>query len=119
MQDRSRLARATLTTKPNRHGAIAAGTHFLRSMLAIGRLSTPQAVATYRRTVDARAGMGFFAMAEVDELRKRLEERAAILGRVPATPVVEELATVSVGGVDSLPTETPPGAPAPRAGGEA
>jgi hypothetical protein len=88
-------------------------------MLAIGRLSTPQAVATYRRTVDARAGMGFFVMAEVDELRKRLEERAAILGRVPATPVVEGLVTVCVGGCDSLPTETPPGEPAPRAGGEA
>lgn len=88
-------------------------------MLAIGRLSTPQAVATYRRTVDARAMMGFFVPAELDELRKRLEERAAVLGRVPATHIVEGLTTVSVGGGESLPTDSPPGAPAPRAGGEA
>jgi sensor histidine kinase regulating citrate/malate metabolism len=94
---------------------MAGGTHFLRSMLAIGRLSTAAAVATYRRTIDARAGMGFYLEAEANELRQLLEERAAILERAAAAVP----AAGSAHGDDSLPTEAQPGAPAQVVGGEA
>ena len=113
--------RQTPTTRPKRHGAIGSRErHFILAMLAIVRLSTADAVATFRRLIDARAATGFHLEAEAAELRKLLELRAAILERAVAElPAPEALAPCSAPVGDSLPPDAPPGAPAPRAGGEA
>ena len=113
--------RQTPTTRPKRHGAIGSRErHFIRAMLAIVRLSTADAVATFRRLIDARAATGFYLEAEAAELRKLLELRAAILGRAVAElPADEVLAPCLAPVGDSLPPEALPGAPAQLAGGEA
>ena len=112
--------RQTPTTRPKRHGAIGRDRHFILAMLAIVRLSTADAVATFRRLIDARAATGFYLEAEAAELRKLLELRAAILGRAVAElPTPEVLAPCSAPGGDSLPPEALPGALSQLAGGEA